>query len=163
VSIGKDEGDVSEDEEVEVEEADGGEKKEEVNMSSPLPITPISGTSPSSGVEEGLGKAGGQVVDGNKSDTETETETEFEEDDEEQQEAEYNPDVLFDRLVFYLDTKESAEANDLKTTSERAVSLSDERFAVVKETLEREGGRVVEDLADPELTHIVVVPEDCSR
>ncbi|KAH9839814.1 DNA ligase 4 [Rhodofomes roseus] len=74
---------------------------------------------------------------------------------------EYDQELIFKHLCFYLDTPDNARKHGMavKAKNEGDVSRSFERVA---NAIKENGGRVA-DLDDPKLTHVVVDKRDASR
>ncbi|KAJ7760471.1 DNA ligase IV [Mycena metata] len=74
---------------------------------------------------------------------------------------EYDQDVIFKHLCFYLDSPKNAHKNGMgvKAKQESAV---DESFVKLAKLIKDNGGKVV-DLNEPKLTHIVIDKRDDSR
>ncbi|KAJ7066714.1 DNA ligase IV [Mycena amicta] len=74
---------------------------------------------------------------------------------------EYDQELIFKHLCFYLDSPENARKNgmNVKTKQEEAIEKS---FAELASTIEKNGGKVV-DLDEGKLTHVVVDKRDASR
>ncbi|KZV99983.1 DNA ligase 4 [Exidia glandulosa HHB12029] len=149
----KDDGDESEtQDEWESGAEDGADKTDEWEMVS-------NGTLASSvaNASTTLDVDGSQVVP-NAPDAEPPTQLKMGQDDDA---AEYDPDIIFKHLAFYLDTPTNARANgmDVKTKHEEDIEAS---MAEIKKLIEENGGKILE-LSDPRLTHVVLDQRDYSR
>ncbi|KAL9713673.1 DNA ligase (ATP) [Leucoagaricus gongylophorus] len=74
---------------------------------------------------------------------------------------EYDENLIFRHLCFYLDTPENARQNGMEVKSEGAEDLG-ERLANIGKVIEAHGGKIV-GLDAGKLTHIVMDKRDCRR
>ncbi|WWD22515.1 hypothetical protein CI109_107008 [Kwoniella shandongensis] len=74
---------------------------------------------------------------------------------------EYDKDKTFYHLVFYLDTPENAEKNGLEESSPPAEAI--DRLAEADTLIRENGGRIVTDIRDKKLTHIIMDDYDSGR
>ncbi|KAK8845565.1 hypothetical protein IAR55_006280 [Kwoniella newhampshirensis] len=73
----------------------------------------------------------------------------------------YDEDKTFFHLVFYMDTPENAEKNGL--TGSSPPNEAAKRLTVAEKLLRENGGRIVTDINDKKLTHIIMDDEDSDR
>jgi hypothetical protein len=80
---------------------------------------------------------------------------------EEPEMQQYDPDAMFKPLVFYFDTKENAAS--LRLPHSTALPAKSPIFVEVAGYLKKCGGRIVDSITDPSITHIVLAKRDSSR
>ncbi|RSH81465.1 DNA ligase (ATP) [Saitozyma podzolica] len=73
----------------------------------------------------------------------------------------YDTDKIFYHLVFYMDTPENAEKNGLASSDPPKAAC--ERLDQAQKLLRENGGRIVDDIHHPKLTHIVMDDDDSGR
>ncbi|KAJ3527652.1 hypothetical protein NMY22_g9703 [Coprinellus aureogranulatus] len=75
---------------------------------------------------------------------------------------EYDTDVIFRHLCFYLDTPDNARNHGMavRTKHEKDISKS---FTEIEKLIKENGGKVTNDLGEPKLTHVVIDNRDDSR
>ncbi|RXK40753.1 hypothetical protein M231_02005 [Tremella mesenterica] len=73
----------------------------------------------------------------------------------------YDEDKIFNHLVFYIDTIENAKKNGLTGSSPSSEVI--ERLDNARKLLIENGGKVVDDINEPKLTHIIMDDDDSSR
>ncbi|KAF6761657.1 DNA ligase 4 [Ephemerocybe angulata] len=73
----------------------------------------------------------------------------------------YDPDVIFKHLCFYLDSPENAKRNGMSVRSKHEKELA-KSFDEVAKLITDNGGKVV-NLDEPKLTHVVIDKRDDSR
>ncbi|KAJ6518705.1 DNA ligase IV [Mycena sanguinolenta] len=74
---------------------------------------------------------------------------------------EYDQDLIFKHLCFYLDSPKNARKNGMTVKAKQETAV-DESFAQLARTIEKHGGKIV-DLAEPKLTHVIIDKRDDSR
>ncbi|KAJ7504480.1 DNA ligase IV [Mycena galericulata] len=74
---------------------------------------------------------------------------------------EYDQDLIFKHLCFYLDSPNNAHKNGMKVKTKQETAV-DQSFAELAKLISDNGGKVV-DLDDPKLTHVVIDKRDDSR
>ncbi|KAL0953630.1 hypothetical protein HGRIS_004835 [Hohenbuehelia grisea] len=74
---------------------------------------------------------------------------------------EYDQELIFKHLCFYLDSPDNARKNGMTVKSRREADLT-KSFAELSKTILDNGGKVVE-LDEPKLTHVVIDKRDDSR
>ncbi|KAK0202966.1 DNA ligase 4 [Desarmillaria ectypa] len=80
---------------------------------------------------------------------------------EDESAMEYDQDLIFKHLCFYLDTSSNARRNGM-TTKSKYEHVIDASFEEMKKLITSNGGRVV-DLDEPKLTHVIIDKRDDSR
>ncbi|WRT63833.1 uncharacterized protein IL334_000758 [Kwoniella shivajii] len=73
----------------------------------------------------------------------------------------YDEESIFFHLVFYIDTPKNAIKNELKTSLPSKEVFA--RLSEAEKLLRENGGRIVNDLQDRKLTHIIMDDEDSGR
>ncbi|KLT43549.1 ATP-dependent DNA ligase [Cutaneotrichosporon oleaginosum] len=73
----------------------------------------------------------------------------------------YDEDLIFTHLVFYMDTAANAARNGLAKSSPPEEAT--QRLVEAEEKLRAHGGRVTDDVDDPALTHIIIDDDDSRR
>ncbi|KAL1413256.1 DNA ligase (ATP) [Vanrija albida] len=73
----------------------------------------------------------------------------------------YDDDLIFSHLVFYMDTADNAAANGLKSSTPSSAAVN--RLSHAETLLKENGGRIVTDILDPKLTHIIMDDDDSGR
>ncbi|KAF8638944.1 hypothetical protein AX16_010418 [Volvariella volvacea WC 439] len=94
-------------------------------------------------------------------DSEPEQEPEMERMGETDAAMEYDQDLIFKHLCFYLDSPSNAERHDMNIKAKKKEEIN-KSFEEVSKLIAANGGRVV-DLGEPKLTHIVLDKRDTSR
>ncbi|KAH7885847.1 ATP dependent DNA ligase domain-containing protein [Phlebopus sp. FC_14] len=74
---------------------------------------------------------------------------------------EYDTNLIFKYLCFYLDSPQNARKNGMTVTTKYEKEICD-NFAKIYRSIEESGGKIVE-LNDPKLTHVVLDKRDISR
>ncbi|THG99158.1 hypothetical protein EW026_g3144 [Hermanssonia centrifuga] len=80
---------------------------------------------------------------------------------EEEEAMEYDQELIFKHLCFYLDSPENAQKNGMSVKSGQESDVN-ERFAALSRLITKNGGKLV-DLDEPKLTHILLDKRDTSR
>jgi len=80
---------------------------------------------------------------------------------EEDTAMEYDQELIFKHLCFYLDSPENARKHDMSVKSKHEADIS-KSFEELAELITKNGGRIL-DLDEPKLTHIVFDKRDTSR
>ncbi|WWD08963.1 hypothetical protein V865_007078 [Kwoniella europaea PYCC6329] len=73
----------------------------------------------------------------------------------------YDEDSIFNHLVFYIDTPDNATKNGLGPSTPHAQAA--ERLQQAEKLLRENGGKIVKDINDRKLTHIIMDDEDSGR
>ncbi|KIM34526.1 hypothetical protein M408DRAFT_325903 [Serendipita vermifera MAFF 305830] len=76
--------------------------------------------------------------------------------------AEYDPDLIFKHLLFYLDSPSNARKNGLNVSTQNEGAI-EARFSATTKLILTHGGKVTTDLSEPKLTHVVMDSEHLSR
>ncbi|KAJ7252709.1 DNA ligase 4 [Mycena haematopus] len=74
---------------------------------------------------------------------------------------EYDQELIFKHLCFYLDSPDNARKNGMTVKTKQEAAVTDS-FAELARIITKHGGKVV-DLAEPKLTHVVIDKRDDSR
>jgi len=73
----------------------------------------------------------------------------------------YDEDLIFKHLCFYLDTPDNARKNDMVTKSKHENDII-KNFTEISTKVTDNGGKIV-DLDDPKLTHVILDRLDATR
>ncbi|KAJ3571822.1 hypothetical protein NP233_g3508 [Leucocoprinus birnbaumii] len=74
---------------------------------------------------------------------------------------EYDEEMIFKHLCFYLDTPENARRNRMEVKSKLEEDIT-KRFAKIAQIIQTNGGKIVE-LGESKLTHVILDKRDCAR
>nr|ODN87629.1 hypothetical protein L203_03409 [Cryptococcus depauperatus CBS 7841] len=80
---------------------------------------------------------------------------------EDLQATNYNENKIFCHLVFYIDYSENAKANGLQISFPPSDTIL--RLSKAEHLLKMHGGRIIADIYDPKLTHIIMDNNDSGR
>jgi len=77
---------------------------------------------------------------------------------------EYDTELIFKHLMFYLDSPTNARSNGMEVTASALIQdLSEKEMATIEQLITENGGKVTSNLEESKLTHVVLFKQDISR